>query len=47
VFARALLEFRTAEPERTGVYAPDEIFTLDRLWPQLSRRAFELAELSA
>ena len=45
VFAQALLELRTAEPERTGVYAPEEIFTLDRLWPELGQRGFELAEL--
>jgi hypothetical protein len=47
VFAQALLELRTAEPERTGVYAPEELFTLDRLWPELRQRGFELAELEA
>ncbi|HEY2435804.1 MAG TPA: hypothetical protein VGH93_01390 [Solirubrobacteraceae bacterium] len=47
VFAQALVELRTAEPERTGVYAPEELFTLDRLWPQFRQRRFELAELEA
>ena len=45
VFAQALLQLRTAEPQRTGVYAPEEIFTLDCLWPELGQRGFELAEL--
>jgi hypothetical protein len=47
VFAQALLELRTAEPKRAGVYAPEELFTLERLWPQLRQRGFELAELEA
>ena len=43
-FAEALLERRTAEPTLGGVFAPEELFTLEQLRPALERRGFGFAE---
>jgi hypothetical protein len=43
-FAEALLELRAAEPQRTGVFAPEELFTLERLRPALERQGFKFSE---
>jgi NAD-dependent epimerase/dehydratase family protein len=45
VFAEGLVELRGAEPTRTGVFAPEELFTLEQLRPVLERRGFEIVDL--
>jgi hypothetical protein len=42
VFGEGLLELRGAESRRTGVFAPEELFTLEQLRPALERRGFEI-----
>src|SRR5205823_7326038 len=43
-FGEALLELRSAEPERSGVFAPEELFTLAQLQPAFEQRGFRIAE---
>jgi hypothetical protein len=43
-FGEALLELRSPEPPRTGVFAPEELFTLAQLQPAFERRGFRIAE---
>ena len=43
-FGQALLEVRSAEPSQTGVFAPEELFTLVQLQPAFERRGFQIAE---
>jgi hypothetical protein len=40
----ALLELRSAEPQRSGVFAPEQLFTLAQLRPAFERRGFHIAE---
>src|SRR5204863_7001818 len=43
VFGEALAELRAAE-QRAGAFAPEELFSLARLWPALERRGFRILE---
>lgn len=43
VFADALLELRAAQPDRSGVFAPEELFELEALRPALERRGVAMA----
>jgi hypothetical protein len=40
----ALLGLSIAEPQRTGVFAPEELFSLAELQPAFERRGFRIAE---
>jgi hypothetical protein len=40
----ALLELRSAEPHRYGVFAPEQLFTLAQLRSAFERRGFHIAE---
>jgi len=40
----ALLELRSAEPQRSGVFAPEQLFTLAQLQPAFERRGFHITE---
>jgi hypothetical protein len=42
VFGEALIELRAAEPSRTGVFAPEELFALHELLPELERRGIRI-----
>jgi hypothetical protein len=44
VLGEALLELRSAEPPRTGVFAPEELFTLAQLQTAFERSGFQIAE---
>jgi hypothetical protein len=44
VFGEGLVGLRSAEPRRTGVFAPEELFTLEQLRPALDRRGFEIVD---
>jgi hypothetical protein len=42
LFGEALVELRGRRAEATGVFAPEELFTLEQLRPALERRGFEI-----
>jgi hypothetical protein len=44
VLGEALVALRNREPDRGGVFAPEELFTLDELREGLERRGFEIAQ---
>jgi hypothetical protein len=44
VFGEALLELRSAEPPRTGVFAPEQLFALEQLRPALERHEFSIRQ---
>jgi hypothetical protein len=44
VLGEALLEFRGAEPRHTGVFAPEELFTLEQLRPRFESHGFEIID---
>jgi len=44
VLGEALLELRGAEPTRTGVFAPEELFALAQLKSAFERRGFRITE---
>jgi hypothetical protein len=44
VFGEALVELRAGEPPRAGVFAPEELFTLEQLRPAFERLGFTIAE---
>jgi hypothetical protein len=39
-----MLELRAADPTRTRMYAPEELFALEQLRPAVERRGFRIAE---
>jgi hypothetical protein len=47
VFGEALLELRAAQPPRSGVFAPEELFSLEQLRPAFERGGFEIVEPAA
>jgi hypothetical protein len=44
VLSEAMLELRGADPARTGVFAPEELFTLEQLRPAFEQRGFEISD---
>jgi hypothetical protein len=44
VLGQALVELRAREPSRSGVFAPEQLFTLDQLGPAYARAGFEIAD---
>jgi hypothetical protein len=44
VFGEVLVELRAVDPPRTGVFAPEELFTLEQLGPAFERSGFEIAD---
>jgi hypothetical protein len=44
VLGKALLGLRSAEPRRTGVFAPEELFTLEQLRPEFESGGFEIID---
>ena len=44
VLGEALVALRDREPELRGVFAPEELFTLEELRGELERRSFEIVE---
>jgi NAD(P)-dependent dehydrogenase (short-subunit alcohol dehydrogenase family) len=47
VFGDALVKLRANETRRTGVFAPEELFTLRQLQPAFERRGFRIVEPSS
>jgi hypothetical protein len=45
MFGEALLDLSGSESPRTGVFAPEELFTLAQLRPALEHRGFTITEL--